>query len=245
MSKNKDANLHFKLAEQVMERLQAWAGFALVAEAIDRFPLVNIYLAGGVLRNLLSESTTCSKDFDFFITGEGEDLFLQYLAERGHLSYGPFGSPRWHGPQSDSCYCDIISINSFDNGMWKCKDIVDVLNQFDFTANAVAIDLRTNELFNPQNGIRDAQQRIMRAVRFDYPDERISCSTTLTRNSVLWMRLNHYASALGFEVEHVTLEWLRSNLGYISDIANFETMFFKPIIDATALQSLSDHTSAT
>jgi hypothetical protein len=233
------------LAQKAMERLQSWPGFALVAEAMDEFPLLDIYLAGGVLRNLLANTTTPSKDFDFFITGVDEESFLEYLAERGNLNYGPFGSPRWHAPQADSCYCDIIRISRFNNGMWECKDIVDVLNQFDFTANAVALDLRTHELFNPQNGVRDAQQRIMRAVRFDYPDECISRSTTLTRNSVLWTRLNHYASVLDFEVEHVTLTWLRTHLGYLSDIANFEAMFFKPTIDATVIQSLSNHGNTT
>ena len=43
-------------------------------------------------------------------------------------------------------------ISRFYNGLWVCQNIVDVLNQFNFTGNAIAMDLRSKEFYDPMNG---------------------------------------------------------------------------------------------
>lgn len=216
---------------KALKILELWAGFVWLARALEKFSKVQIFLAGGALRDIFGSENRKPKDFDFFIAGPGVEDFLDFLAHHGKLSMGPFGSPRWFPENSPDSYADIILIECFYNGLWKCEDIVDVLNQFDFTANAIALDIRTPRLFDPQNGIRDAQMRVMRAVRFDYPDEPISSCCSLSRPSVLWFRLIHYAKVLKLEIEPVTMRWLLENSRFSGDVEQFGEIFFLPNIE--------------
>src|SRR5262249_18999421 len=146
------------------------------------------------------------KDFDFIVGGAAINQALDRLALAGHLSRGPFGSPRWSPQPDGSRSADLIPIEKFRAGLWPCEDIVDVLNQFDCTINAIAIDLRTSVIHDPQNGRRDVERRVMRAVRFDFSI--ISPAATclgLGYSVTHWFRFVHYASVLGLEIEPVTL----------------------------------------
>ena len=216
---------------KALKMLELWPGFKSLVSALDKFSNIRIFLAGGVLRDLLGDENRRPKEFDFFISGSCVDDFLSFLAQHGKLSMGPFGSPRWFPKNSPNIYADIIPIERFYNGLWKCEDIVDVLNQFDFTANAIALDIRSPRLFDPQNGIRDTQMRIMRAVRFDYPDEPISLGCSLSRQCVLWIRIIHYANILNLEIEPVTKQWLHENSKYVNDVDQFGDIFFVPNIE--------------
>ena len=216
-----------ELHAHVLEVLQGWSGFPALKEAMQTFADTEVFIAGGVLRDAFSEANRIPKDFDFFLDGPSVNQFLGWLEERGTLRHGPFGSPRWW-PQDERRYADLISIRHFYNGLWDCRNIVDALNQFDFTANAVALNLRSRELFDPQNGTLDARRRIMRAVRFDYPDEPISAQCSLSRLSVLWTRLVHYANILDFSIEPVTQAWLHRYDYFAADTEVFAELFFPP-----------------
>lgn len=216
------------------EALSGWKGYRTFEKAASLEPGVRIYLVGGVVRDIVSRGAITSKDFDFMLEGEGAEFLVERLAREGSLTRGPFGSPRWYPAGESESYADLIPVDGFNNGLWHCRDIVDVLNQFDFTANAIAVELATGKVFDPQNGIRDAGERVIRAVRFDYPDEPISPRTTLTRLSVLWIRLAHYANALGFLVEPVTARWLLDHAAYEKDAGEFSKLFFSPALSGTA-----------
>jgi hypothetical protein len=163
----------------------------------------------------------------YCIGGNAPDAALDYLALNRRMGNGPFGSPRWYPVGSEQHYADVVPVGSFYNGLWRCEDIVDVLNQFDFTCNAVALDVRTGCFFDPQNGLRALRRRVMQAVRFDYPDEPILKGHRLTRNAVVWFRILHYAAARHLSIEPVTLEWLRSHCAYQTKAAEFESVFFR------------------
>jgi hypothetical protein len=213
---------------RVLETLQAWAGYPGLKGAMERFADLDVYLAGGVVRDTIAGRAVGPKDFDFFIDGPTLSPALDWLRARGELSAGPFGSPRWYPEGPERIYCDIIPIKRFTNGLWPCEDIIDALNQFDFTGNAVALDLRTRRWFDPQNGCRDIRRGIVRAVRFDYPDEPIVPGHPLSRPAVHWYRLLHYAQVLGWQIEPVTLGWLRARRGYESLREVFASVFFEP-----------------
>jgi hypothetical protein len=195
-------------------------------EISAQFDELDVYLAGGGLRNILVKRDVDPKDFDFFLGGSGIEKVLARLADTGTIRYGPFGSPRWFPADPSSVYCDVIPIRNFFNGLWRCEDILDVLNQFDFTANAVAVHLRTGVLHDPQNGRRDLTLQLMRAIRFDYPDEPISASNRLTRPAVVWFRILHYAAILGFTIEPVTHEWICRHSGFAEQLDDFVATFF-------------------
>lgn len=197
---------------------------------MEAMPHMPVHLAGGAVRDALRGSVA-PKDFDIFVTGDDFLEFVTKLARYGTLTYGPFGSPRWH-PGGDAAYADIISVNRFENGVERCKSIDDALRQFDFTANAVAIDIRTLKLHNPIKGLEDGRSNIMRCVRFDYPDEPIASGERLSRNEVLWLRLVHYSNLLKLTPEPNTLDWIRRHRSYGNVAALFADRFFPPLCNA-------------
>ncbi|MGC3971060.1 MAG: hypothetical protein QM775_28100 [Pirellulales bacterium] len=219
----------------VVWRNCAWSGCATLQSAMDAYPDLQVYLAGGVVRNAFLSCAIASKDFDLFFGGPSVEGALELWKLSGSMDFGPFGSARWYPARKEKAYCDLIRIDRFVNGLWPCEDMVDVLNQFDFTGNAVALDLRSGQFLDPQNGRRDLARRILRAVRFDYPDEAIVIGHPLTRNEVLWFRLIHYATMLELKIEHVTLHWLRRNKGYHAKQSLFAEHFFEPHLELAGL----------
>jgi hypothetical protein len=197
-------------------------------DALIRFEDLQIFLAGGVIRNCFLESSSQPKDFDFFLQGPSIKAAVEMFAKNGQLETTPYGAPRWRPIQNPEQYADLMSIGDFVPGLWKCENIVDVLNQFDFTANAVAFDLRTGEAFDPQNGFRDALRRMMKMVRFDYPEGPFISGAALSRNAILWFRILHYTRILGFTIEPITLEWLKMHRAFNSQLEAFSLIFFRP-----------------
>jgi hypothetical protein len=221
----KQMNGRTTVLEEARALLYSWSGWPVLDRIVEESSEVQIYLTGGVLRDIFLKSTQAPRDFDFFIGGKEPQLVLEQLSQHGQLATGPFGSPRWY-PDQDERHADTVPIPSFYNGLWRCEDIIDVLNQFDFTCNALALDVRTGQFFDPQNGSRAISRRLMQAVRFDYPEEPILPGQVLTRNAVLWFRILHYAAARGLKIESVTLRWLRNHARYRKQATQFEAAFF-------------------
>ncbi len=205
--------------------LSKWPGFRIIQSLLDN-ENNKIYLAGGAIRNQIVGREEV-KDYDFFALSNEKDNVLDLLSRNGTLSFGPFGSARWLPKNESSTYCDFIWIDEFYNGLWYCEDIIDVLNQFDFTANAIGFDLRTREIYDPQNGIRDLDYGVMRAVRFDYPDEPISPNSNISRLEVLWFRIQYYSIKYQLEIEPVTKAWINENNNFRQKTDEFQKLFFK------------------
>jgi len=225
-----------QLRYEVLDALARRERLDALRQALERSREMECWLAGGVVRDVLLGERP--NDVDLFVNGPQIADFLADLAREGDLHSGPFGSPRWR-PDIAGGYVDIIPIPAFRNGLWECADMTDVLNQFDFTCNAVAVSLRSEAVLDPQNGCRDARSGTLRAVRFDYPDEPIAAGSPLSRPAVLWFRLLHYAAHKRLEIEPVTRRWLRDHAHHRAALDDFETTFFDLHPDALAL--LGDH----
>ena len=216
----------------ILDVFRAWQGHDDLQRVMDHVPDLDVFIAGGVVRDVILGRRVKPKDFDFFLAGPSVGQAVAMLGESGGMSAGPFGSPRWFPKGESGVYCDLIPITRFRNGLWDCADITDVLNQFDFTGNAVAFDLREGRFFDPQNGRRDIGLKVMRALRFDYPDEPIIPGHPLSRPVVLWFRILHYARVLGWTIEPITRSWLADRRDYIAKRGTFASVFFEPHPDA-------------
>lgn len=212
----------------VLRHLESWSGHGVLSDVMNQFPDLQVFLAGGVIRNCLLDASRPVRDFDFLLDGPSIAPALDIIARHGLLEKTPFGSPRWHPAGDPECYADLIPIRDFRPGLWQCEDIVDVLNQFDYTASALAFNVRTGDSYNPQNGVRDITRRTMRMVRFDFPEEPFRPGTPLTRNAILWFRVLHYATVLDLTVEPLTLQWLRGHRAFQEQLETFAALFFKP-----------------
>lgn len=217
-----------ELLFKTQKTLSNWESFDCLKEMLVIFPNLQIFLAGGVLRDLALNNGRPIRDFDLFFSGIETEKLVCFLAQKGSLKYGPFGSPRWQPSKHSQKYADIIPISGFNNGLRSCNDMFDVLSQFDFTVNAFAFNIRTSAFSSSPTVLLDQQNKIMRAVRFDYPDGPISDHCPLTRLCVLWFRLVHYAAELDLEIEPVTKEWLGNNIQYHAFKDEFCHYFFCP-----------------
>jgi hypothetical protein len=213
---------------KIRRHLEAWGGYPALAGALQSFDDLQVYVAGGAVRNVLMGLASSPKDFDFLLRGGSVTAAIRYFESQGQVQHTPYGAPRWHPAADEERYADLMPIARFVPGLWPCEDIIDVLNQFDFTANAVAYDLRTGRAFDPQNGARDALRRVMRMVRFDYPDGPYVGGASLNRNAVLWFRIVHYTSVLGLSVEPLTRAWLVANRHFREQADEFGSLFFPP-----------------
>jgi hypothetical protein len=227
-----------RLRSKVFDKLHEWPGYETYSRVTQAFPSLEVYLAGGVVRNAVLGQDIHCKDFDLFFGGDHVDAALHVWAEDGNMKLGPYGCPRWMPRLNSGPYCDLIPIRRFTPGLWPCEDIVDVLNQFDITGNAMAFCLRSGRFFNPQNGLRDMERRILRCVRFDYPDEPFAPGQSLSRLGVLWFRMLHYASTLNLRIEPITLDWLTERVHFLSAKGAFAALFFEPEIDCSILNGL-------
>lgn len=212
------------LDEQVISVLSEWSGYQIFVESLGRVPEFQVFLAGGAIRDILLGQTDKARDLDFFAPQKAIDLILPDLENTGHLTVGPFGSPRWY-PMGNGPYCDIVPIERFDVGLGRCHNITELLNQFDFTGNAIAFELRTRRFVDPLKGTSDLQNRIMRAVRFDYPEKPFAQGHTLTCRAILWCRILRYATVLRLEIEPKTRLWLRENADCGSEYELFSRLF--------------------
>lgn len=213
---------------EVRRVLQSWVGYECLAEILAECPDLQVFLAGGAVRNCFFTPPLEVQDFDFFVDGPSLERALRILKRHGTLLETPYAAPRWHPARDSEYYADFIPIRDFKPGLWQCEDIVDILNQFDFTASALAFDLRTEQGFDPQNGFRDLTRRTMKMVRFDYPDGPFMPGEALSRKVILWFRILHYAKALKLIIEPLTLNWLRRHRDYQQHADTFSARFFPP-----------------
>ena len=79
----------------------------------------------------------------------------------------------------------------------------------DFTVNAIYYDVTLGRLLDPVGGLKDLENRRLRAVR----------DTTLEDDALRILRMVRFASELGFTVEEATFAAAAENAGLLSDIA--------------------------
>jgi hypothetical protein len=217
------------LFDQIILKLrETHPGFRSLMELVGQLPEDNFFISGGVVRDILSGNNNRIKDIDIFLSSAGFDKVHDFMMANGELVKNQFGSGRWFPGDAPGFYYDIILIPRFYNGLWPCRNITDVLNQFDITANAVAFDLLTGRFFNPQNGLDDIKNNVLRAVRFDFPELLVSNEVDISRITVLWFRYHYYAAKLNFNIEPITRKWLDDNSFRLNDLEKFKYHFFDP-----------------
>lgn len=194
--------------------------------------LDGVYLCGGWVRDYFIGKKP-DKDIDVFIDCSPNQLqdLIKHLSRHGKVEYGQYGSPRFYSNEKDNHeYIDIVPFYNFMVSETPVSDIYSLLHNFDISANAIAIDLKKRILINPENGVQDIKDKILRAIRMDFPEKRVPNSKDLSTNTVFWFRLLHYQSCLGFSVESSTLKWIEENSWRIKDIDKFTNSFFQPMI---------------
>jgi hypothetical protein len=199
------------LLATVQDHLSSWSGYEAFYSAIRQSPKLTVYLVGGAIRDSALGRERGQADFDFIVEGVSLAPLLARLERAGRVTVGPLKSPRWFPSRPDTAYCDIVPTHGFNQGFGSCTNLLECLAQFDITANAIAIDIRSNTILDPYNGLEDLRERIIRMVRFDQPEVAIRAGHVLTWRAYAWCRIARFAATLGLDLESSTARWVRDN----------------------------------
>lgn len=165
---------------------------------------MNVYLAGGAVRDLISGQPI--RDLDF--TVEGNPLRIVRELEKGGARV------TW---ESDRLrHYEVIFSGDADGSVAAARDdvyerpgarpechfagIMDDLRRRDFSINAIAISLNTQSLgllLDPTNGLADLERQEIRALSIH----------AFTNQPIRLLRILRYCSRMGFKMEARTQEW--------------------------------------
>ena len=201
-----------------------------------------LFICGGCIRSLFIDENSTIKDIDLFVNMPKDDFgnFMNKVKEWGDVDYGQYGSPRLY-IKNKCFYIDIVPFFNFIVSSHPISSIDDLLANFDFTANAIALDVVTKCLNDSQNGIQDIHDKVLRAVRVDFPEKKVSKDIPLSAVSSFWFRLLHYQNKLNFALAPETKIWIINNRFRYVDLALFRKYFFDPQIDSGLLNEILNH----
>jgi tRNA nucleotidyltransferase/poly(A) polymerase len=157
------------------------------------------YIVGGSIRDLLLGRTPI--DYDIAVTGNPEQFAKQLMAKSdGHLVR--LGKP---GKMiirviSGNLIFDITSLNG--------TSIEDDLNQRDFTINAIAYDLYSEEIIDCLGGLQDLADKKVRMVTNDI----------FKKDPVRLIRAYRIGACLNFEIEDTTAKTITSDTKLLKNI---------------------------
>lgn len=160
----------------------------------------NLHLVGGCLRNKILNLEISDLDFASKFPAETVTQILNQANIRTIDT----------GPQHQTITClpvpemPSVEITSFRTSNWTpessggiATSIYEDLNYRDFTINAIAIDLNTNSLIDPHNGIKDIESKCIKAIGI--PKDRFK------EDPLRVLRMIRFLSIFNFNIEKQTL----------------------------------------
>lgn len=178
-----------------------------ILRSIDRlFPTGKTFLVGGSVRDLLLGRAV--KDCDVVVTGVRPRMVQKKLATLGKVEFvgARFGVFKVF-PKGGRFHLDVAlprretahmtgGLRDFAVQSDPNLSIEDDLSRRDFTVNAMAYNMRTNELIDPFGGLRDLKKKMLRAV--GAPELRFK------EDYSRMLRLLRFACQLDFAIEPKT-----------------------------------------
>ena len=159
---------------------------------------VQIYKVGGAVRDQFLGVK--SKDIDFAVEAPSFEAMYNFIAESGkiYLVSPEYFTIRAKIRDMDADFVLCRKEHGYSDGRRPDKvtpgDIYDDLSRRDFTMNAIAMRMPTDEIFDPHNGVRDIERRIVRCVG--------NAEARFSEDSLRMIRAVRFAITKGF-----TLDW--------------------------------------
>lgn len=177
------------------------------------------YLVGGCIRDQLIGIENDDADIDIAVNGKYMDVLKNAFEKEGYavntdgLKFGVITVYLDGG--------DNIDIAEFRNDSYNDRsrkptvlssdNIYDDVKRRDFTITAMAVNLRTGELIDEFNGMRDIKNGIIRAV--GNPDERFN------EDPLRILRGIRLATRLNFNIDSETLDSMRRNVRKLEKVS--------------------------
>ena len=158
--------------------------FAFLRSLQKTFPLSDVYVVGGAVRDALRKKK--SKDYDFVIRGVPMAIVESFLARHGTVNYvgRRFGVLKFIPHVAKKYAASLRGLEPFDIALprqeWSIHHsghyrdfsvksdyrlpIEDDVSRRDFTINAIAYDIRKKIFVDPFSGIQDILKKNIRTV---------------------------------------------------------------------------------
>jgi tRNA nucleotidyltransferase/poly(A) polymerase len=181
-----------------------------------------IYEVGGAVRARFMNLRSASMDRDYLVTGFGYGELTRILRPHGGSiwSAGVSASSNSHEFVGDKQYTFDITLprREHSTGVAHTDFAVDFdpdlpveddLIRRDFTVNAMALALDTNELVDPLHGMVDLQSKTLR----------MTSSASFEEDPLRMLRAVQFAARFGFAIEPGTLEAMTANHELIRSVS--------------------------
>lgn len=179
------------------------------------------FLVGGAVRDdFLNKSC---KDFDLLITKVPQDVLLEILKQHGKVnevgkSFAIIKFKAFDSPEDEEPFDIAIPRTEVKNGTSHTDFIVTSnpwlpiekdLERRDFTINAIARDIITNNIVDPFNGIQDLLDKKIRVLN----------DQSFNDDPLRMLRAVQFAARFNFEIEEETFKQIQKNAHLIKDVS--------------------------
>ncbi len=157
-----------------------------------------LYYVGGYVRDKIMNNP--SKDIDFCVVGISKEQFLNLFPE-AFLKGNFFPVFQLYDYEFAFARKEVktdLGHNGFSYNI-KNISITDDLMRRDITINSIALDVLTDELIDPFNGVKDIENKIIRAT-----------SSHFTEDPLRVYRVAQFASRFNFAVSDETKKFIKS-----------------------------------
>lgn len=155
---------------------------------------IKIYLVGGIIRDLYLGFDNCDKDI--IVENTNAEVFARNLASFLNATFIRLDEENkiYRLILQDKKHCiDIAELMG--------KNIEEDLKRRDLTINSIALDLKTFEIFDYNNGIIDLKNKIIRGIS----------EQNFIDDPLRMLRVYRFQATLGFRIDSRTCEIIKSH----------------------------------
>ena len=176
-----------------------------------------VYLVGGSVRDLLLQKPI--KDWDFTTSAAPEQILQLFPQGFYDNKFGTVGIPVETAPDGQRSILEITTFRTEDgysdsrhpeNVNWG-KSLADDVQRRDFTINALAMELDSNQILDYVNGQDDLHRRIIKTVG--------DAKQRFKEDALRLMRAIRFATQLGFQIEEKTLLAIKNDAKLLQNIS--------------------------
>jgi len=181
-----------------------------------------VYEVGGAVRDRYLSKANATKDRDYLVTGVPYDELTRILKEHGRVDLvgRSFGVIKFTEFRRETAYTFDISLprkehstgighKDFDVNFNPSLPVEDDLARRDFTINAMALALDTDELIDPFGGMVDLENKILR----------MTSPRSFEEDPLRMLRAIQFAARFNFQIEVGTFEALRTHAALILSVS--------------------------
>ena len=161
-----------------------------------------VFLVGGYLRNwFLNKEISCDRDL---VVKKDSKIFAQEIAQKLDGTFIELDS-------DNKIYRVVLKDkqNYFDVSEALNNDIDEDIKRRDFTVNSIFYNLNKKEIYDPLNGVRDIENKVLKTFNFN----------NLKDDPLRFLRLFRFKALLGFEIEDELLKYTLENFNLINSVA--------------------------